>query len=98
MPLALPASIYGIIALFLCLAAGVVRMESIREISTLLIEIMPVLFIAPAAGLIDIWPAIRGDWPAYLFITVITTFIVMIVSGHATQWVLRGENHGKGER
>ena len=53
LPLPVPASIYGIVLLLACLMAGVVRVDAIREVSSFLIEIMPVMFIPAAVGLMN---------------------------------------------
>lgn len=50
-PLPVPASIYGLVLLFVALLSGVIRLEAIREVSQFLIEIMPLMFIPAAVGL-----------------------------------------------
>ena len=50
LPLSIPASIYGIILLFLALETKLIKVKHIRETSSFLIAIMPVMFI-PAARL-----------------------------------------------
>lgn len=92
LPIPVPASIYGIILLFLALKLKVVAVSDVKEVSSFLIEIMPLMFIPAAAGLIDSWAIIRSSWLPYMVITVISTIIVMVVSGRVTQFVLR---HGK---
>lgn len=96
-PLPFPASIYGIILLFLCLELKIVRVKHIREVSTTLIAAMPVMFVPPAVGLMDTWDAIRDSWPQYLVITVLSTLVVMAVAGWATQLVIRFSHTQQGE-
>ena len=88
-PLPIPASIYGIVILFSCLMAGVIKKDDVKEISEFLIEIMPVMFIPAAVGILDSWDVIRLSWAAYAALTVLSTFAVMIISGHVTQCVIR---------
>lgn len=87
-PLAVPASIYGILLMFAGLKTGVVPHESVRDTGRFLIEIMPMMFIPAAVGLITAWKLIRQSWFAYIVITVITTVVVMAVSGLVTQAML----------
>ncbi|MBQ8090749.1 MAG: CidA/LrgA family protein, partial [Pyramidobacter sp.] len=47
-PLPVPASIYGLVILLLLLIFGVVRVEQVKDAGNFLIEVMPVMFIAPA--------------------------------------------------
>lgn len=95
LPLPIPASIYGIILLFIALEMKWVKVKDIRETSSFLIAIMPVMFVPAAVGLIDSWQAISGAWLQYIIVTVITTFVVMAVSGAFTQYVIRREKEVK---
>lgn len=88
LPLPVPASIYGIILLFLCLERKVISVSSVKEVSSFLIEIMPILFIPAAAGLIDSWPIIKTAWVSYGTITIVSTVAVMAVSGRVVQAVM----------
>lgn len=89
LPLPIPTSVYGLVLLFLCLEAKWIRVSSIRETSTFLIEIMPLMFIPSAVGLIEAWDVLRPSLPAYLAITVISTFAVMALSGRVTERIIR---------
>ena len=92
-PLPVPASIYGIILLFLCLKLRVIPYESVRETGAFLIEVMPLMFIPAAVGLLETWDVIQPAWAQYIAVTVLSTWVVMIVSGRITQTVIR---HKKG--
>ena len=89
LPLPIPASIYGIILLFAALELKWIKVKDIRETSSFLIAVMPVMFIPAAVGLIDSWQAIGNSWLQYIIVTVVSTFIVMGVSGWITQMVIR---------
>lgn len=89
LPLPIPASIYGIILLFVALELKWVKVKDIRETSGFLIAVMPVMFIPAAVGLIDSWQSIGDSWLQYIIVTVVSTFIVMGASGWMTQFVIR---------
>lgn len=89
LPLPIPASIYGIVLLFAALELKIVKVKHIRETSGFLIAIMPVMFIPAAVGLIDSWQSIGSSWLQYIVVTVVSTFVVMGVSGWITQAVIR---------
>lgn len=89
LPLPVPASIYGIVLLFLCLEFQVIPVSSVKEASSFLIEIMPIMFIPAAVGLIDSWETIRGALISYAVITAVSTVAVMAVSGRAVQAVMQ---------
>lgn len=89
LPLPIPASIYGIILLFVALELKWIKVKDIRETSSFLIAVMPVMFIPAAVGLIDSWKSIGNSWLEYIVVTVLSTFFVMGVSGIVTQKVIR---------
>ncbi len=93
--LPIPASIYGIVLFFLALCCRLIEVRHVREVSTFLIAIMPVLFIPSAVGLVDAWPLISGQLVPYVLITVVSTLVVMAAAGWATQLVLRKRKEGK---
>ena len=93
-PLPIPAGIYGIILLFLALECKVVKLDQVKDVSLFLIEIMPVLFIPSAVGLMTDWGIIKDNWLIYITITVVTTLLVMVASGWVTQLVLRLKKKG----
>lgn len=88
-PLPVPASVYGLVLLFAALCAGVLKLEQVKEAAGFLIEIMPVMFIPAAAGLLDAWPFLQSVWIPVMLITLITTIMVMAVTGRVTQYMIR---------
>jgi holin-like protein len=95
LPLPIPASIYGIILLFLALETKLIKVKHIRETSSFLIAIMPVMFIPAAVGLIDSYQDIGNAWFQYIVVTVVSTFVVMGASGWITQLVIRKGKEAK---
>ena len=87
-PLPVPAGIYGILLLLLLLITGVLKVNQIREVSSFLIEIMPVMFIPAAAGLMQSYHLLAPSLAAYAVIIVVSTIAVMVVSGRVTQRII----------
>ena len=54
-PIQMPASIYGLVLLFIALMTGMVKLPQVHEAARFLIEIMPLMFIPAGVGLIDSW-------------------------------------------
>ena len=54
-PLSIPASIYGMVLLFLALELKILKVSDIKETSNFLIEIMPLMFVPAGVGLLDSW-------------------------------------------
>ena len=86
----IPASIYGIILLFTGLVTHIIPYDSVKDVGHFLVEIMPVMFIPAAVGLMDSLTEIKASWLSYLVILIITTIAVMAVSGCVTQLIRKG--------
>ncbi len=95
LPLPIPSSIYGLVILFVGLMTGVVKLSHVEETGRFLIEIMPLMFIPAAVGLLESWGILAPIWISIIGITLITTVIVMIVSGKVTQFVIRLEKRSE---
>lgn len=90
-PLPIPASIYGVAILLSLLISGRLKVESIREVSSFLIAVMPVMFIPAAVGLMESFSLLASSWLSYVIILAVSTVAVMAVSGRVTQHVIRSE-------
>ena len=88
-PLPIPASIYGMLILFVLLCSGVLKLSHVKETGKFLIAIMPLMFIAPAVGLIDSWNKMQEFIIAIAVITLISTVLVIAAAGHITQLIIR---------
>ena len=98
LPLPVPASVYGLILLFLALCTGLIKPEQISGAADFLIEIMPVMFIPAAVGLLDSWSFLKPVWFPVVVITVVTTVAVMAVTGRVTQHMIRGNGQKKEDK
>ena len=92
-PLPVPASIYGLILMLAALCSGLLRV--VKETAVFLIEIMPMMFIPAAVGLVTSYDILRPRLLAYGVITIGTTFLVMAVSGWVTQAMLNRKKEEK---
>lgn len=86
-PLPVPASIYGLAIMLGLLVTGIVRLESVKETAEFLIEIMPVMFIPAAVGLLVSWEQLQPVLIPVCVITIVSTFAVMIVTGKVTDFL-----------
>ena len=93
-PLPIPASVYGLVLLFLALVTGLVKAEKIRTVGNGLIGIMGVFFVVPVVNLLDSWETVRRVLLPVLGIVILSTVIVFAVAGKVTQWLRRkGGSH-----
>ena len=98
LPLPIPASIYGIALLFTALQLRVVKVSDKAETSAFLIEIMPIMFIPAAVGLLKSWDVVKDSLAAYVAVTVVSTFVVMYAAGVVTQIIIRRGKRREGEQ
>ncbi len=88
-PLPIPASIYGMVILFVCLLTGVIRLEDVRDVGTFLIQIMPVMFIPAGVELMASWNVLSPVLVPASVITVVALITVMVVTGRVSQKIIR---------
>ena len=96
LPLPVPASIYGLVLMFLCLQLRVFRLEDVRDTALFLIEIMPLMFIPAGVGLMTSWETLRAIIVPVSVITVITIITVMIATGWVSQVMIRRAKKAEG--
>lgn len=95
-PFPIPAAIYGLVLMLIALYSGLLKPEKVKAVSSFLIGIMPILFVAPSVRILEYWGIIRPNIAAIAIISVSTTFLVFAVSGLVTQWIIRrkgGKKH-----
>lgn len=85
-----PGTVLGMIILFLCLCLGIIKLEMIKEISDFLLDHLAFFFIPAGVGLLASMDILKGKWIAFLAVCLITTVIIMVVTGHTVQLLKRG--------
>ena len=73
---------------------GLDKLPQVHEAARFLIEIMPLMFIPAGVGLIDSWGELRPILLPVIVLLLVSTVLVMGVSGQVTQQMM---HHGKKE-
>lgn len=94
-PLPVPASIYGLILMLVCLVTKVIRLEWVSDTGDFLLQIMPLFFVPAAVGLIAQWNEISKLLVPIIIIVPLTTIIVMATAGWTTQAALKKRKRDK---
>lgn len=89
LPLPVPASIYGMILLFVCLMTGLVKLPQIEETADLLLGVMPIFFISPTVSIMSSVGMIKDDLFGVLLTCIVSTIVVMAVTGWVAQLVMK---------
>lgn len=87
-PLPIPTSIYGLILMLTALLTGILKVDHVDDTAVFLIDIMPVMFIPAGVGLLTSIEALRPNLAAIIVITILTTVLVMGITGITAQFVM----------
>ena len=95
-PFAIPAGIYGLVILFLCLCFGVIKLDQVEGAADFLIEILPLCFIPAGVGLMTRWAQLQSLLLPVLISLFVVTVLVMVATGFATQYLVRRKEKKEG--
>lgn len=96
-PLPIPASIYGLLLMLFCLCTKMIKLDQVKIAADFLLDIMPPMFIPAAVGLIVVCKELQSVLIPILVITVVTTVVVMGVTGRTAQGILHRNRRGEEE-
>lgn len=88
LPLPVPAGVYGLFLLLLCLCTGIVKLVDVELTGNLLLDLMPLMFIPITVELMERYQEIRAIVVPVIIISAVSTVIVMIVTGKMTEWIM----------
>ncbi len=91
LPLPIPASVWGLLLMLAALKSEILKVSQVGDAASFMIEIMPVMFIPAGVGLLTAWGVLKPVFLPVIVITVLSTVIVMGVTGSVTQAVIRRE-------
>lgn len=96
-PAPIPASIYAMVILFVCLCTKIIKLEAVKDAGMFLIEIMPLMFIPAGVGLMKSWGVLKPLIIPVAVITVISLIVVMAVSGRVSQRIIKAQEKKNSE-
>ena len=94
-PLPIPASIYGLVIMLLCLSFKIIKLEKIEKTADFLLQIMPLMFIPSAVSLITVWNDVKIILIPIVVIVIVSTILVMVVTGKTTELVIKRQRKYK---
>ena len=94
-PLPVPASIYGMTILFTALCCGAIKLSAVKESGYFLVQILPMLFIPATVGLLESWGIMQEFLTAIITISLVSTILVMFVSGRVTQFIINRKERNR---
>ncbi len=86
-PLPIPASVYGLLLMLIALGLKLIKVDQVKQASSFLVGILPILFLVPAVGIMSLWAELRAFLLPCVLAAVPVTVLVMAASGLVTQWI-----------
>ena len=93
-PLPVPASVYGLVIMFLLLWTKVIKLSQVEDVADFFLQVMPFFFVAPTVGLITSFDAIRGNVLWLVLMCFISTVVTIAVTGLVAQIIIRLKKKG----
>lgn len=94
-PFPVPASIYGLVIMLVLLVTRKVKLEQVQDVADFLIEIMPMMFIPAAVGLLVSWEQLKSMLVPVVVITIVSTVVVMGVTGKVSDVLTKERPEGR---
>lgn len=92
--LPLPSSIIGMLLLTSFLKTGIIKLEWIRGMSDFLVANIGFFFVPPGVALMLNFDLIAHDFASIAVATVVSTFVVLIITGWVHQLMNRDKEAG----
>ena len=98
-PLPVPASVWGMVLLFVLLCLKVIKLDQVQDAADFLLSIMTVMFVPVGASLITSFADIKDEILGIFAIIIVSTVVCFLVTGKVAQRIIyKSENKGKEEK
>jgi holin-like protein len=88
-PIPVAASIYGLVLMLAGLIFKIIPLEKVEGAADFLVEIMPILFIPPTVSIMTSVDTIKVMLVPLVVISVVSTILIMVVTGRVSQHIIR---------
>jgi holin-like protein len=95
LPLPVPASVYGLVLLFILLVTKAVRLEQVEKVSEYMMAVMPLFFIEPTVGVMESYGLVKGKIAVLFLLSFLSFMAVLAVTGLSAQTVIRLKKKGE---
>ena len=98
-PLPVPASVWGMVLLFVLLCLKVIKLDQVQDAADFLLSIMTVMFVPVGASLITSFADIKDEILGIFAIIIVSTVVCFLVTGKVSKKIIdKSENKGKEEK
>ncbi len=96
-PLPVAASIYGLLLMLAALMTKVIKLKDVEDVSDFLTGNMAIMFIPATVGIMASVEEMKKMLIPLIVISVISTLLVMSVTGWVSQWIINKNDDSKHE-
>lgn len=96
--LPLPPSVIGLLILFGALQTGVIKLETVQALAKVLLDYLVLMVVPACISIMQYLDIIRRDAWILVVATVISTFLVLIVTGKSYEWLRVWQKHRHRQR
>ena len=94
-PLPIAASIYGLVLMLIALVTKIIPLKEVEGVADFLTENMAIMFIPPTVGIMASVEEIKAMLVPLVVISVVSTLLIMAVTGLVTQMIIRRKKSGE---
>lgn len=95
LPFPVPAGVYGLFLLLLCLLTGIVKLSDLEATGNWLLDAMPIMFLPACVGIMENFGEMKAVLVPLLAISIVSTIIVFGATGSIAQWIIRKKGDKK---
>ena len=85
MPIPMPASVIGLVLLFIALCTGIVKLGQVETVGTVLTNNIGFLFVPAGISVINSLPILKQSPILIILLIIISTLLLLICTGFASQ-------------
>ena len=98
LPLPVPASVYGMVILLVCLCTKAIRLTQIQETADFMLAAMPLVFVGPGVALMESFGLMKDSLVGIIVISVVSMLLVMVLTGLIAQFFVIKKRRQEEER
>lgn len=95
LPFDFPASVIGMIVLFLCLMTGILKIEHIQEKADFLLGNMAFFFVPAGVSILNYFDVLKDSLVPFLVICIVSTVVTFAVTAYSVKFVMKWMNRRK---
>lgn len=92
-PLPIAASVYGLVIMLVGLITGLIPLEKVETAADFLVDAMSIMFVPATVGIMASVDALKEMLLPICVITLVSTVLIMIVTGRVSQHIIRGQKN-----